>query len=116
MWNDLNTLSAKELKKIAEWMWLVKWEDFKTNASKNDMLKLISSQNNDESSNVIKEDTDKPDEKIITTIDNTEIDNDGEYTVVTPVKRNGTILVKWDSIEYFDWIEKLIKDWIIKES
>jgi len=121
MWNDLNNLSAKDLKKIAEWMWLVKWEDFQVNASKKDMLVLIESQNNDGGTNIelekIAEKTAKKEsKKIELTIENTGTDNNLKYEIITPIKRNGKILKKWDSVEYFDWVKWLIKDWIIKES
>lgn len=110
MWNDLNTLSAKELKVIAESMWLVKWEDFKANASKDDMLELIENQSNDDNSN------DTPKEVITETIkeDTVEENHCVEYAVVTHVKRNGKLLKKWDSIDYFDGIETLVAEWVVE--
>ncbi len=121
MWNDMDKMSAKDLKKVAESMWLVKWEDFKSNASAKDMLELINSQNNDDSSDDItdipenksgSDGSDPSDKELI--IENEEIDN--EYEVVTPVKRNGKLLKKWNNIKYFEWIDSLIKDWIVKIS
>lgn len=155
MWNDLSKMSAKDLKIVAEWMGLVKWEDFQGNASAKEMLALIGSKENKEAPwedqfnealdfikkctnlevldwltyedqalvnaivdrrivlNEAKKTAEKEAKKIDLTIENKGKDN--KYEVVTPVKRNGKILVKWDSIEFFEWIESLIKDWIVKK-
>ena len=101
-------LSAKELKIIAEEMWLVKWEDFQANASAKDMLELIEKQ----AWNIANKEFDKVD----VTIENEDLNENKSKTpiVVTPVKRNGKIYKKGDKIDYFDWMEKLINDWIIK--
>ena len=92
---NLETLEAKDLKVIATEMWL----EFNKNAWKDKMLELIQSPNNDESTS----------EKESNNIS-------GEYEVVTPVKRDGEYYKPWDNIEYFEWVEKLIEDWIIRLS
>jgi len=118
MWNDLENLTAKELKVIAEEMWLVKWEDFQTNSSIKEMLELIKNQNNDDSSDNPDVDNEPIEDNSLdedTNLDES-LDEDSEYKVITPIKRNGKILNKWDSVEYFKWIEWLIEDWIIEKS
>ena len=156
MWNDLTKMSAKDLKVVAEWMWLVKWEDFKTNASAKEMLVIIESFENKEApledqfdealtfiekcenqevlnwltyeNDVLikaienrttllekaKETIKTESKKIVLTVKDKGTDN--EYKVVTPIKRNGKLLKKWDNLEYFKWIESLIEDWIIEIS
>jgi len=102
MWN-LEKLSAKELKIIAESMWLEKWKDFKANASVEEMLKVIES--NNENNN---------DEKELEEIDEEieEIDNN-VFEVKSNLKKDWKVFKKWDKIKFFKWIEKLIEDWII---
>lgn len=171
MWNDLNSMSARELKELAETMWLVKWEDFQANASAKDMIEIIESHKEDENSDsdqVEDENSDSDSEKELFTQEQMDssilsetdkiswelldknhecekltkkikklekrlsensskkdeekeevvlkFDKDNNFIVKSNLKRNGNILKTWDSIEYFEWIEKLVKYWVIELS
>ena len=92
----MKNLTPKELKNLAKEKWLEEWKDYQKNYSKNQMIELLKDEWEIEEIEELKDEWEK------------------KYKVISNLKRNWKLYKKWDKIDFFEWIEKLVKDEVIE--